>query len=69
MLAEIGEIAQAPGDIFDVGQCGYKISSGKDEHGNEVELTKGRYIKFMESENREVRKSAFEAFQYPKRTS
>ncbi|MGI6424965.1 MAG: oligoendopeptidase F [Tepidanaerobacteraceae bacterium] len=63
MLAEIGEIAQAPGDIFRMlDNADIRFPKVKDEHGNEVELTKGRYIKFMESENREVRKSAFEAF-------
>src|SRR5690625_518010 len=33
----------------------------KDENGNDVELTHGRYIRFMESQNRDVRKGAFEA--------
>ena len=63
MLAEMGEIAQAPGDIFKMlDHADIRFPLIKDENGKEVELTKGRYIKFMESENREVRKSAFEAF-------
>jgi oligoendopeptidase F len=33
----------------------------KDENGTMVELTKGRYVTFLESKNREVRKNAFEA--------
>lgn len=33
----------------------------KDENGNMVELTKGRYIKFLESTDRRVRKESFEA--------
>jgi oligoendopeptidase F len=33
----------------------------KDEDGNEVEVTKGRYSKFMESQDRRVRKDAFHA--------
>jgi len=33
----------------------------KDEDGEEVELTKGRYIKFLESKDRRVRKDAFQA--------
>src|SRR5690625_1109210 len=33
----------------------------KDENGNEVELTHGRYIGFLESKDRTVRKAAFEA--------
>lgn len=32
-----------------------------DEDGNEVELTHGRYIRFMESKDRNVRKAAFDA--------
>ena len=31
-----------------------------DENGQEVELTHGRYIQFMESRDRRVRKQAFE---------
>ncbi|NLZ54547.1 MAG: oligoendopeptidase F [Thermoanaerobacteraceae bacterium] len=62
MLAEVSEIAQAPGDIFKMlDNADIRFPKIKDEDGNEVELTKGRYIKFMESENREVRKAAFEA--------
>ena len=33
----------------------------KDEKNNEIELTKGRYIQLMESDDRRVRKDAFEA--------
>jgi oligoendopeptidase F len=33
----------------------------KDENGTIVELTKGRYVTFLESTNRAVRKNAFEA--------
>jgi oligoendopeptidase F len=33
----------------------------KNEQGEEVELTHGRYIQFLESRNREVRKNAFQA--------
>jgi oligoendopeptidase F len=36
----------------------------KDEQRNEVELTKGRYSLFLESKNRDVRKSAFEALYF-----
>lgn len=65
MLAEMGEIAQAPGDIFKMlDNADIRFPKIKDEDGNEVELTKGRYIKFMESENRKVRKAAFEALHY-----
>src|SRR5699024_8819133 len=33
----------------------------KDDEGEKTELTQGRYINFMESKNREVRKGAFHA--------
>ncbi len=38
-----------------------KFPAIKDENGNRVELTKGRYTMFLESENRNVRKNAFKA--------
>lgn len=62
MLADAGEIAEAPGDIFRMlDNADIKFPIVKDDDGNDVELTKGRYINFMESRNRQVRKSAFEA--------
>jgi len=62
ILAEVMEIAEAPGDIFKMlDNADIKFPKIIDENGNEIELTKGRYITFMESENREVRKAAFEA--------
>lgn len=62
MLADAGEMAEAPGDIFRMlDNADIKFPVIKDDEGNEVELTKGRYLNFMESKNREVRKSAFEA--------
>jgi len=62
MLADAGEMAEAPGDIFRMlDNADIKFPVIKDDEGNEVELTKGRYINFMESRKREVRKSAFEA--------
>ena len=38
-----------------------KFPAIKDENGNRVELTKGRYTMFLESQNRDVRKNAFKA--------
>jgi oligoendopeptidase F len=62
MLADAGEMAEAPGDIFRMlDNADIKFPVIKDDEGNEVELTKCRYLNFMESKNREVRKSAFEA--------
>lgn len=62
LLADAGEIAQAPDSIFAMlNNADIKFPIILDENNEEVELTKGRYTKFMESSNRRVRKDAFEA--------
>ena len=61
LLAMTGEMAQAPETIFSMlNNADIKFPHIKDEKGKEVELTKGRYIQFMESDNRRVRKDAFD---------
>ena len=61
MLADAGEMAQAPGDIFRMlDNADMRFPIIKDTDGRDVELTKGRYIGFMESSDRKVRKAAFE---------
>jgi oligoendopeptidase F len=62
ILALSAEIANAPSDIFTmINNADIKFPSIKDETGTEVEVTKGRYIKFLESRDRRVRKDAFHA--------
>ncbi|TCS82548.1 oligoendopeptidase F [Tepidibacillus fermentans] len=62
LLAQVGEVAQAPDNIFGMlNNADIKFPTIKDENGEEVELTKGRYIQFMESADRRVRKDAFTA--------
>jgi len=62
LLAQVGNLAQAPGTIFGmINNADMKFPKIKNENGEEVELTHARYIQFLESRNREVRKSAFEA--------
>jgi oligoendopeptidase F len=62
ILAQAGELAGAPGNIFRMlNNADMKFPKVKDEDGDQVELTHGRYIQFMESSNRDVRKAAFEA--------
>ncbi|AEE95941.1 oligoendopeptidase F [Mahella australiensis] len=62
ILAQAGEMAEAADIIFTmINDADIKFPSIKDENGNEVELTKGRYMQFMESQDRRVRKDAFEA--------
>jgi oligoendopeptidase F len=61
LLAMVGNISQAPSTIFGMlNNADMKFPKVKNEHGEEVELTHGRYIQFLESRNREVRKNAFQ---------
>lgn len=61
-LAQTAEIANAPQNIFTMlNDADMKFASIHDEKGNEVELTKGRYTSFLESNSRDVRKEAFHA--------
>ena len=60
LLAEAGELAAAPSTIFSMANdADLKIGQIKDHEGQEVELTKGNFIKYMESSERRVRKDAF----------
>lgn len=62
LMAMAGEITQAPGTIFNMlNNADIKFPYIKDENNKEIELTKGRYIQLMESDDRRVRKDAFEA--------
>lgn len=62
MLAGVSEVAQGPGNIFSMfNNADIKFGDITDENGNTVRLTQGRYISFLESKDREVRKEAFEA--------
>jgi len=62
LLALSSEIASASHDIFTMfNNADIKFPSIKDEDGEEVEVTKGRFIKFMESKDRRVRQDAFHA--------
>ncbi|MFC5651507.1 oligoendopeptidase F [Paenibacillus solisilvae] len=62
LLAQVGNISQAPGTIFSLlNNADLKFPKVKDEKGEEIELTQGRYIQFLESKDREVRKAAFTA--------
>ncbi|MBC2725888.1 oligoendopeptidase F [Desulfosporosinus sp.] len=60
LLAEAGELAEAPGAIFSMANnADLKFPNIIDESGQSIELTKGNFIQFMESHKQEVRKSAF----------
>jgi oligoendopeptidase F len=62
LLAESGELADAAGSIFGMfDNADLKFPTIQDEDGNAVELTKGRYSRFLESKDRRVRQDAFNA--------
>ncbi|UFJ42729.1 oligoendopeptidase F [Brevibacillus humidisoli] len=62
ILAEVSEVSSAPSTIFGMlNNADIRFPMITDEQGEEVELTKGRYIQFLESKDRRVRKEAFEA--------
>lgn len=61
LLAQIGELADAPGAIFSMANnADLKFPSIENESGQTIELTKGNFIQFMESPKRSVRQAAFE---------
>ncbi|MFQ6032206.1 MAG: oligoendopeptidase F [Candidatus Zixiibacteriota bacterium] len=63
ILALAGDLARAPLNIWTmINDADIKYPSIKDEEGNEVQLTKERYYKFLESTDRRVRKDASDAY-------
>ncbi|CAM4237985.1 oligoendopeptidase F [Paenibacillus endophyticus] len=62
LLAQVGNISSAPGTVFSMlNNADLKFPKVKNEEGNEVELTHGSYIQFLESKNQDVRREAFKA--------
>lgn len=62
LMAQVGNVSQAPGTIFGMmNNADMKFPKVKNEQGEEIELTHGRYIQFLESRNPEVRRDAFKA--------
>ena len=62
ILASVSEVARIPSETFSImNNADLKFPIILDEEGNEVRLTRGNYSIFIESENRQVRKAAFEA--------
>ncbi len=60
LMAQFSEITSAPNSIFTmINNADIKFGNVKDEDGEEVELTHGKYIGFLESSNRDVRRDAF----------
>ncbi len=62
LLANLSQLFPATNDIFTMLNNGdMEFGTVKDEEGNNVTLTHGNYIKFMESKDRSVREGAYKA--------
>jgi len=62
LLAHASEALRAPSDTFSMlNNADLTFPTVKNEEGKEVDLTHGRYITFLESSDRRVRKDAFKA--------
>lgn len=63
LLAQAGEVMDTADNIFSmIDNADMKFPDIKGEDGKDIELTKGRYTKFLESDDRRVRKEAFDTF-------
>ncbi len=66
VLANTGEMAQTPGNVFTfLDNADFNFGKITDSDGNEVNVTKGRYFRFLESRDRRVRRDAYEAIHRP----
>lgn len=62
LLAMAGNVTSAPDTIFAmINNADMKFPKVKNDKGEEVEMTHGSYIQFLESRNPEVRREAFKA--------
>ena len=61
LLAKASQVMSVPNEIFSkFNNADVNFGSIIDESGNKVELTNGTYVKYMQSQQRSVRKEAFE---------
>ena len=62
LLAQAAEVLSSPSQTFGMlNNADLKFPTITDENGQKVELTHGRYVSFLESSDRRVRKDAFNA--------
>ena len=62
LLANTGEVCEAPKNIFSMfNNADIKFADIKDENGEEVSVTHGRFYSFLVNRDRRVRKDAFES--------
>jgi oligoendopeptidase F len=63
LLAQAGPLARVPRNVFTmIDDADVRFGSIIDEEGNEVQLTRQRYAKFLESTDRRVRKDAMDTY-------
>lgn len=62
ILAQVSEVTQASATTFGMlNNADLKFPKVKDENGEEIEITHGRYLRFLESGDQRVREDAFKA--------
>ncbi|MBU9713279.1 oligoendopeptidase F [Evansella tamaricis] len=62
ILAQVSEVTDSSTNTFGMlNNADMKFPEVKDEEGNEIEITHGRYIRFLESDDPKVRRDAFKA--------
>ncbi|MFC7685637.1 oligoendopeptidase F [Ureibacillus sp. GCM10028918] len=62
LLAQFSEVTGASGNTFSaLNNADLEFPKIKNDKGEEIQLTHGNYVTFLESDNREVRESAFKA--------
>ncbi|WP_226037646.1 oligoendopeptidase F [Aquibacillus saliphilus] len=62
LLAEASEVTENASQTFGMlNNADLTFPEVKDDSGEEIELTHGRYLNFLESDNRQVREDAFKA--------
>lgn len=62
LLAMVGELDEAPYNIFSMlNNADMRFPEISDESSEKVELSHGRFIKYMQSQDRRVRREAYEA--------
>ena len=62
LLAQFSEVTGASGNTFSaLNNADLEFPTVKNDKGEDVQLTHGNYVTFLESDNREVRESAFKA--------
>lgn len=62
LLAQLSEVTGASGNTFSsLNNADLEFPKIKNDEGEEVRITHGSYITFLESDNREVREAAFKA--------